>query len=370
MSAPDAALTAAPLPFSPSLESSPADEAGVEAGLADTMLSISRTTFEHSGHAMRSVHAKSHGFLRGTLIVPELPPELAQGLFARPAVYPVVIRLSTTPGDVLDDNVSMPRGMALKVVGVSGARLPGSEDDATQDFVLGNSPAFNTRDAAGFLAQLRPIAATTDRVPGLKKAVSALSRGTERVLEAFGGKSATLVTMAGQRKTHILGDTFYSQAALLYGENYCKVCVAPVSPGLVALSEAKLDLAGKPDGLREAVNRHFGTEGGEWELRVQLATDAAAMPIEDASIEWPEDRSPYRPVARIVVAPQEGWSPARSAAVDDGLAFNPWHGLSAHRPLGSIMRTRRLAYARSASFRAERNGRRIAEPRSADDLPI
>ncbi len=370
MPAPDAALTAAPLPFSPSLEWSRADEAGIEAGLADTMLGISRTTFEHSGHAMRSVHAKSHGLLRGTLFVPELPPELAQGMFARPGDYAVVIRLSTTPGDVLDDNVSMPRGMALKVVGVRGERLPGSENDTTQDFVLGNSPAFNTRDAAGFLAQLKPIAATTDVAPGLKKVVSALSRGTERVLEAFGGSSATLVTMAGQRKTHILGDTFYSQAALLYGEHFCKLCVAPVSPALVALSEKPLDLGGKPDGLREAVNRHFATQGGEWELRVQLATDASAMPIEDASIVWPEDRSPYRPVARIVVPPQEAWSAARSAAVDDGLAFSPWHGLSAHRPLGSIMRMRRVAYARSIRFRAEHNNRQVVEPRSADDLPI
>ncbi len=370
MPAPDATLTAPPLLFSPSFEWSRADEAAIEAGLAETMLSISRTTLEDTGHAMRSVHAKSHGFLRGVLVVPELPPELAQGMFARPGRYPVVIRLSTTPGDLLDDNVSMPRGMALKVVGVSGERLPGSENDNTQDFVLGNSPAFNTRDAQGFLAQLKPIAATTDRAPGLKQAVSALSRGTERVLEAFGGRSATLVTMAGQRKTHILGDTFYSQAALLYGENFCKVCVAPVSPALVALSESPLDLGGKPDGLREAVNRHFAAEGGEWELRVQLATDVAAMPIEDASVTWPEDQSPYRPVARIVVAPQQAWSPERSAAVDDGLAFSPWHGLAAHRPLGSIMRMRRLAYARSTRFRAERNGRSIAEPQSADDLPI
>ena len=75
-------------------------------------------------------------------------------------------------------------------------------------------------------------------------------------------------------------------------------------------------------------------------------------------------------MARIAVPPQEGWSPTRSAAVDDGLAFSPWHGLSAHRPLGSIMRMRRVAYARSIRFRAERNNRAVAEPRSADDLPI
>jgi hypothetical protein len=32
----------------------------------------------------------------------------------------VVIRLSTTPGDILDDTVSTPRAPALKIVGVEG----------------------------------------------------------------------------------------------------------------------------------------------------------------------------------------------------------------------------------------------------------
>jgi hypothetical protein len=45
------------------------------------------------------------------------------------------------------------------------------------------------------------------------------------------------------------------------------------------------------------------------------------------------------------------------------LAFNPWHGIVAHCPLGSIMRVRRPAYAMSARFRAEHDGIPIVEPR-------
>jgi hypothetical protein len=50
------------------------------------------------------------------------PPALAQGSFAWPAPYPVVLRSSTSPGDILDDSISSPRGLALKVIGVDGAR--------------------------------------------------------------------------------------------------------------------------------------------------------------------------------------------------------------------------------------------------------
>ena len=361
---------ASPLRYDPSVEHFEKDEAETDAALTGTMLKVSETTFKDCGHGLRSVHAKSHGLLRGELrVLDGLPAVLAQGVFARPGPYPVVIRLSTTPGDILDDSVSTPRAMAVKIVGVEGDRLPGSEGDVTQDFVMVNGPAFNAPSAKKFLGNLKLLAATTDKAEGAKKVASAALRGVEAVLEAFGHKSPTVTSLGGQRETHILGETFYSQAPLLHGPYIAKVSVAPVSPELKALTNAPLNVNGKPNGIREAVVEFFRQGGGEWELRVQLCTDLDAMPVEDAAVAWPEDKSPYVAVARITVPPQEAWSEVRSAAVDDGLAFSPWHGLAAHRPLGSIMRARRDAYARSAQFRAEKNGRVIKEPRTASDLP-
>ena len=50
------------------------------------MAKIRETTFENSGHAIRSVHAKSHGLIEAELTVFDgLPPALAQGIFARAA---------------------------------------------------------------------------------------------------------------------------------------------------------------------------------------------------------------------------------------------------------------------------------------------
>jgi catalase len=147
---------------------------------------------------MRGVHAKTHGILRGELHVSDLlPAVLAQGLFRQAGTHPLVMRFSTIPGDVLDDSVSTPRGLALKIIGVRGERLPGPPQDTTQDFVLVNAPTFASPNARKFLGNLQLVAATTDKAPGLKKALSAVMRGAERLVETFGGRSATLITLGG-----------------------------------------------------------------------------------------------------------------------------------------------------------------------------
>lgn len=233
-----------------------------------------------------------------------------------------------------------------------------------------NGPAFLKSDAKSFLKSLKLLAATTDKAEGLKKAFSAVARGTEKIIETFGGQSATVISLGGQPETNILGETFYSQAPVLYGQYMCKVSVVPVSPGLTVLTKAPVDLQDKPNGLREAVVSHFNGQGGEWELRVQLCNDLDKMPIEDASVAWPEDLSPYIAVARITAEPQPAWNPERAAALDEGLSFSPWHGLAAHRPLGSIMRVRKAVYAQMAAQRMATNGRKGGEPKSLEGLGI
>lgn len=355
--------TLPPLRFHPSFETVPPDEAETQQGLTEAMLAIQRKTHANEGHAYRAVHAKAHGYVRARFtVLPGLPTEYAQGLFATPAAYDAILRFSTTPGDILGDNVSTPRGVALKVLGVPGARLPGSETETTQNWVLGNSPAFQIGTAKGFLRQLRPLAASTGRAEPVKHAVSVVSGAAEAALEKVGLTSATLTTLAGQARTELLGDSFYSQAALLHGDYFGKVAVSPLSPSLTALSEKPLDVTKNPDAIRESVSNYFRSLPAVWEMRVQLATRLEAMPIEDAAAQWPEDESPYLAVARIEAAPQETWSDALRALVEDRLAFNPWTGLAAHRPLGSIMRARRPSYAAARAYRAEANGVSIAEP--------
>ena len=367
-------VSAAPpafLRYEPGVETVPPGEAETAQGLVDTLCGIGRATDRPGAPTLRSVHAKSHGVLAGELeVLPGLPAPYAQGLCAAPGRYPVVLRLSTTPGDILDDAVSTPRGFAMKVIGVPGERLDGSGTTGTQDFVLISAPVAPVPDPATFLRTLRLFALTTDRIEGAKRALSGVLRGVQAaVVAATGGPSATIAAFGGQPATHILGETFYSQVAIRWGEHVAKVAVAPVSHELTALANRPLPAEGGPNVLRESVRAHFAERGGVWELRAQLCTDLAAMPVEDPAAVWPEAASPYVAVARITVPPQSAWSPERAAAVDEGMGFDPWHGLAAHRPLGSIMRVRRVVYAALRASRAERSGRAIEEPRAAPVLP-
>lgn len=356
-------MSISPLRYSAAVETPEPDEAETTQGMIEALRHISEVTFKNSGHALRGVHAKSHGLLSAQLHIADgLPPELAQGLFAQPGNYPVVMRFSTSPGDIVDDDVSTPRGLAIKIVGVEGERLPGSEGDATQDFVMVNGPAFSAPTAKKFLGNLQLLAKTTDKAEGLKKVLSAALRGLETLVEAVGGESGTLKSLGGHPRTNILGETFFSQAPLRYGDYIAKISLAPVSPDLTALTDAPLDQGDTPNPLREAVGEFFSTKGGEWELRVQLCTDLETMPVEDSSKPWPEDKSPYIMVGRIVAQPQDSYSQTHVTAIDDGMSFSPWHGLAAHRPLGSIMRVRRQVYESSVEFRGTHNGCPMHEP--------
>jgi hypothetical protein len=357
-------MTNVPVRFSPDVETLEPDEAETGRQLVATLLKISEITWKDSGHAVRSVHAKGHGLLDAELMVADgLPPTLAQGLFARAGKYPVVMRFSTIPGDVLADSVSVPRGLGIKIVGVDGDRLPGSEGDTTQDFLMVNGPAFAAPTAKAFLKNLKLLAGTTDKAEGLKKVLSAALRGVESLVEAVGGESGTLKALGGHPETHILGETFYSQAPLRYGDYIAKISLAPVSANLTALTNAPLNVNGVPNGLREAVQEFFATQTGVWELRAQLCTNLATMPVEDSSKPWPEEQSSYITVGTITARPQDSWSAAQVKAVDDGMSFSPWHGIVAHQPLGSIMRVRRDAYESSATFRGTHNGCPMQEPR-------
>lgn len=186
--------------YEPSCEKLDDNAAETNAGLIETIAKIQKKVYEDSGHAMRGVHAKSNGVLVGELrVLDNLPPELAQGLFSQPGIYRVVMRLSTIPGDILDDSVSVPRGLAIKVVGVSGVRVSGSEADVTQDFVFANGPTFPKGHPKAFLSTLKLLAGTTDEARGLKKVLSTVMRGAEKLVESVGGESPTPVRFRADR---------------------------------------------------------------------------------------------------------------------------------------------------------------------------
>jgi hypothetical protein len=148
-----------------------------------------------------------------------------------------------------------------------------------------------------------------------------------------------------------------------------KLGLFPASEELQSLVGTILEPSPGRSVLKDAVVAHFAERGARYELRAQLRTSADTMPIEDASVEWPEAESPFVTVAEVSFPPQDAYSSARQAFADDRLSFTPAHSLAAHRPLGSLMRGRLKAYSAIASLRAELNATRRVEPRSLDEIP-
>jgi hypothetical protein len=326
--------------------------------------------FEKHRHAVRGAHAKSHGLLKGELKIYEnLPEELRQGVCKTPRTYPIIIRYSTSPPDILRDGIAAFRGMAIKLIGVPGKKLsPEAEDAVTQDFILANDKTLPTGDVASYLKQTLFGEKLMNQPQELAEIITTLMRAGSAALRAVGIKWIGGVGGQALPETHILGNSFYTTAALRFGDYIAKLNATPVSESLKSLHGTGIDTSNR-NVLRDLVVKFFRENSVEYEFGAQLCTDLERMPVEDGSVEWPEDESPYRAVGKITIPAQEAYSAARRVYVDDYLSFSPWHCISEHQPLGSIMRVRRSVYAAASEYRHRMNALPRVEPSSIDELP-
>jgi hypothetical protein len=354
--------------YSDDVEKIDSGEAETSEQIAATLLDIVRKVGQRQRHMVRAVHAKSHGLLKAEFeVLPGLREELRQGLFAKPAAYGAVMRFSTDPGDILSDHISTPRGVAVKVIGVEGEMLPDHAGHVTQDFVLRNTSTF-VANADDFLKNIQLLAEHVDDSEALKQIVSSAAQTAEETLERVGQESA-LFKGFGHPPTHPLGETYHTAAPLRFGDYLGKLRLVPVSDSVLALRGKRIDHPRTWNSVKDSIVAFFEKETATWELRVQLCTDVTKMPVEDASVEWDEHLSAPLTIARITARPQNAYSDARRVWVDEQLSFNPWHSLTAHRPLGNIMRARFKSYQASSHFRRAAEGRPMAEPRSIEELP-
>ena len=333
------------------------------------MTQQSETVEQREHHAVRASHAKSSGCSIGEMtIADDLPPELAQGLFARGGTFDVAVRFAQGPGETLGDRVSTHRGMAIKVFGAEGEKLPSHYTD-TQDFVFATGPTFPSGTAAGFLRDAKQIGTATPMPEGIKSSVSSLARNLNKILNAVGAPPSPKADFFGHPFSHPLGDSYFSQAPVRYGDYVAKLAAFPASVHQDALRDWQLDPHQDEDGFRHATIEFFGQHDVVFELRVQLWANAETQPIEDASVEWPAQDSQYRTVATIRLPRQDAYSPARVRYFDEEMTFRPAHSLAVHRPLGSVMRARLQVYQALSDFRQRVNGVQAANTVRIEDIP-
>ncbi len=358
------------IPYSDSLETPFPDEARVSAEILTVMGRTLQGQYTVHKKGLRDAHAKSHGALKGTLTVyDKLPEHLKQGLFATPQSYPVVIRLSTSPGTIQSDEVNALRAFAIKIIGVEGPQLLSAhKNEKTQDLLLVNSTILPFADLAAYLKAVKMGERKINGSVAEKLKTVKIAGRIHSILKFFGQEKVLLKALTSPH-THILGETMHTAGVLRFGNYFGRISVAPLSSNVKALAGLIVDPSGKPELIREQVTGFFAKQSAEYELRIQLCTDLDRMPVENPSVEWPEALSPHLPIGKIVLPMQDTGSESRRRFVDDVLSFNPWHGIEAHRPLGNLMRVRRLAYEQSSKMRHKLNKLERFEPRSISDIP-
>jgi catalase len=279
----------------------------------------------------RALHRKTLLALSGTLdVLPDLPPHARHGLFAASGSHRALVRLSNGGPDIQANKRPDIRGFALKVLDVAGEGALGGATDH-QDFLMINQDHIPSPDSREFVAFVE--AAGRSPLRGIVHLFKAHGLG--------GGWTRLRALLASVTKKF---DSFATERFST---------VVPHSCGPYAV-RVRIKPAGKPSpraastDIAEDMRERLAHGALTWDLELQFFVDELTTPIEDASKVWPDDETPIVTVARLTLTQAMGEGAAQEV---DAMKFDPWGGLAAHRPLGEIMRARKVAYLVSQTGR-------------------
>jgi hypothetical protein len=316
----------------------------------NVLMTRQKEVSEQSGRpAQRALHTKLHaGLMAEFQVLPNLPKHARYGVFSEPRVFSAVVRFSN--GESMDkpDKRSQPRGIAIKLVGVSGRKLLEDQKDAvTQDFLATSHSVTSTvRHVREFIAFMESnIEADHARKPLQLPFILARKVG---VFEAARILTALFRTVVLGEVQSVATERYSSPAPIKLGPYAVKFTVRPADGTPPATRRRLTD-----DFLREELTDRLRAGDLNFEFVVQFYVNERLTPIEDSSIPWKSEYAPFVTIARLRIPKCDLSDPAVNALSDavDRLSFSPWHTTEDHRALGNVMRARKVAYQMSSDFR-------------------
>jgi hypothetical protein len=293
------------------------------------------------GDFQRGGNTKTHGIVRAEFIVrDDLPPHMRHGIFAKPRTYPAWVRFSG-PGPYVTpdiDDVGF-MSISIKLMGVPGAKLM-DDEKSTQDMFGVSTPTFVTPDTKAN-AQLQQWS--------LKNAQTLyfLNLRHPHVLD-FVMQSLWIKTQSSP-----LESAYFSCVPYLLGEG--QAMQYSIQSRLKTRTRVpRLPLRPPDNYLREAMVATLTKQDVEFDIFLQLQTDPHLMPIENNAVFWPPRLSPRVPAAVLRIPRQKFDSPDQLAFARI-LAYNPWHCIPEHRPLGNQSRARFRMYKELSTLRQSMN---------------
>ena len=291
----------------------------------------------------RALHRRGVLGLRGELTVRSgLPAHLAHGLFAPRGAerkpHEVWVRLSNGSADRQSDARPDVRGFSLKVLGVSGEGALGTPAKE-QDFAMIQFDVFTFPTSEAFAGVV--LAASAGPISLLRHMI--------KLHGFFGGlrEAGRLQKSFSQPFRGFAVEPFFTAAPIACGPYAVKVRLRPAAQATAADDEAR------KEGWRAAMGRHLGAGPLRYELQLQAFVNERETPIEDPTVRWSEEVAPFVTVADLEL-PSQRVEGAAAEAFDKQIelaTFDPWAALAAHRPLGEIMRARKVTYFASQQAR-------------------
>ena len=261
----------------------------------------------------------------------DVPEALRHGVFQTPATYPAFLRFANATE--ADDSEKDIRGLSIRLSGVAGPMLWG--EPGVQDFLLNSYPALFVATPEEFLAFIRARQEGSELGFFLNPLDSHL-------------KSLWIVYKARDKHLSPLDIRYWSTVPFRLGPTEgpaIKYSVTPCSD----YKTGKAVNAGENQ-LRAAVGAHLRQAPACLSFGVQTQTSPESMPIEDATVIWDEDESPFVTLATITIPNQAVDDPNMLARCERS-AFNPWQSLKAHEPIGRMNAVRRGVYSAAARVR-------------------
>ena len=261
--------------------------------------------------------------------------------------YKAWIRFSNSADTVTPDAADDFRGMAIKMFGVEGERLPMPGDEAhTQDLLFIGNDAFFAGSPQDFL----------DFFTACNKGGGSCNPGQNPYVawHLITHPRGAYNLLTGRRAYPTIGDIkWFSVAPFRLGDGIVKYSAFPCWP------QAQYGRPGNTpyylqqrlaDLLDPANNNHLCLN-----LQVQQRHDPKTQSLENTLVAWSEHTSPWRKVATIDIYPQIFGSTAQQEFCER-LTFNPWHGLQVQRPEGGINRARRDVMPAMQNVRLKADG--------------
>jgi len=343
----------------PGVEEIKPNEQETSAKIGQVMNRMQERNFAKHRHAFRATHVKVQGVVKGKLEVRrDIPQHLRQGMFSEPGkVYDVVARYANEPYLLQPDQAPGPRGLSMKVFGVSGHHLPGAEESTAQDWFFNNAPMLELTDIDTTLQimTLREQHFDDPTTLGLKL----------RTTRTDPLKQTAPYSLPN---TNMISHSFYTQSAFRFGEYYGHLGLFPVLEEQSKQSQTVTK--NDPETvISDWLQDYFRGSDAKYEFRIQLGTDPKHHPTEDASVVWDEKTAPYQTIATVTFPRQDSFDHKRRAFWDDHMQLSPWAGLEAHRPLGSVNRLRRYVYESSKNKRCEINAASVDHVSSIEQVP-